>query len=135
MLYWKLSKYIICCVDETYCRFTIDYLTTQRDDSLQISSCFTTKVNFVCRASSFLSTTKTFASSAYRISFTPWKLNDRSLMYIENKRDLVVHHVHRQSHRLSSMSKRMRIVLGSTGRGAVSLASIDGSTSSNFAMD
>jgi len=27
MLYWKLSKYIICCVDEIYCRLTINRLS------------------------------------------------------------------------------------------------------------
>ena len=29
---------------------------------------------------------KTFMSSAYRINFAPWRFNDRSLIYIKNKR-------------------------------------------------
>jgi len=37
----------------------------------QFSTCFMTKDNLVCRASSFLSTTDTFVSSAYRINFAP----------------------------------------------------------------
>jgi len=48
----------------------------------QFSNCFMTKDNLVCRAaSSFLSTTNTFASSAYRINFAPWIFNGRSLIY------------------------------------------------------
>jgi len=35
----------------------------------QISICFMIKANLVCRASSFLSTTKTFVSTAYRTIF------------------------------------------------------------------
>jgi len=52
----------------------------------QFSNCFMTKDNLVSRASSFLSTTSTFVSSAYRISFAPWIFNGRSLIYIKNKR-------------------------------------------------
>ena len=52
----------------------------------QFSNCFMTKDNLVCRASSFLSTTNTFVSSAYRITFAPWIFNGRSLIYIKNKR-------------------------------------------------
>jgi len=52
----------------------------------QISSCFVTKDNFICRTSLFLSTAKTFVSSAYRINFAPWRFNDRLLIYIKNKR-------------------------------------------------
>ena len=48
----------------------------------QISSCFMTKDNFVCRASSFPSTTKTFISSACRINFDLSTFNGRSLIYI-----------------------------------------------------
>lgn len=52
----------------------------------QISSCFMTKDHFVCRASSFLSTTKTFISSAHRINFAVWIFNGRSLICIKSKR-------------------------------------------------
>jgi len=52
----------------------------------QFSNYFMTKDNLVCRASSFLSTTNTFISSAYRINFAPWIFNGRSLIYIKNKR-------------------------------------------------
>ena len=44
------------------------------------------KDNLVCRASSFLLTTNTLISSAYRISFAPWVFNGRTLVYIKNKR-------------------------------------------------
>jgi hypothetical protein len=37
----------------------------------QFSNCFIPKDNLVCRAASLLSTTNTFVSSAYRISFAP----------------------------------------------------------------
>ena len=52
----------------------------------QISSCFMNKDNLVCKASWLLSTTKTFVSSAYRISFAPCIFDNRSLIYIKNKR-------------------------------------------------
>ena len=52
----------------------------------KFSNCFMTKDNLVCRASSFLSTTNTFVSSAYRISFAAWLFNGRSLLYIKYKR-------------------------------------------------
>jgi hypothetical protein len=52
----------------------------------QISSSFMTKDNLVYRASSLPSMTKTFVSSVYRINFTPWIFNGRSLIYIKNKR-------------------------------------------------
>jgi hypothetical protein len=52
----------------------------------QISSCFITKDNLVFKASWLLSMTKTFVSSAYRISFAPCMFDGRSLIYIKNKR-------------------------------------------------
>jgi len=52
----------------------------------QFSNCFMTNDNLVCRASSFLLTTNTFVSSAYRINFAPWIFNGMSLIYIKNKR-------------------------------------------------
>ena len=52
----------------------------------QFSTRFVTEGDLICRASSFLSTTNTFVSSAYRISFVPWMFNGRSLIYIKNKR-------------------------------------------------
>jgi len=52
----------------------------------QFSNCYMTKDNLVCRASSFLSTTNTFVSSAYGISFAPWIFNGSSLIYIKIRR-------------------------------------------------
>ena len=52
----------------------------------QFSNCFMTKNYLVCRTYSFLSTTNTFVSSAYRINFASWIFNGKSLIYIKNKR-------------------------------------------------
>jgi len=45
-----------------------------------------TEDNLACRASSFLSTTNIFVSSAYRTSFASWVLNGRSFICTKNNR-------------------------------------------------
>ena len=76
----------------------------------QFSNCFMTEDNLICRASSFLSTTNTSVSSAYRISFAPWIFNGGSFIYILKTKGVpklspVVHH-------MKSPSMKIEICVG-----------------------